>query len=112
MIDKAELIKLYNQHPRLTYKEISEKLGIKLGSLGNHLYHLQAMHEIESRGETGKFRLMVEGEARLNRIEDLLKAGSTWQEVGSDLKLTPHWVKTYVGRYRPALFEIRDKTYD
>ena len=112
MIDKAELIKLYNQRPRRTYQGRSERLNRTLRSLGNYLYHLQAMHEIESRGETGKFRLTVKGEARLDRIEDLLKAGSTWQEVGSDLKLAPHWVKTYVGRHRPALFEIRAKTYD
>ena len=43
MIDKAELIKLYKSTPTADLQGISEKLDIKLGSLGNYLYHLQAI---------------------------------------------------------------------
>lgn len=104
--DKAEFLKLYNVEPRLTYAQIAARLGVKWGTMINHLNHMQAMQEIAGRSEAGKLRVTAKAEARLQQVEAMRRTGATWQEIGAELHLSVGWLKTYVGRYRPALFEL------
>ena len=94
------IVRLCGVTPRLTYREIAERLGISHHSLGNRIHALITLGEIESRYKNGRKMPLTRAQIERNDfIRRELRRGQSLGDIGSELGVSRQYIHQLVVAY-------------